>query len=98
MTGTNANTVLERKPRPPTRSGCVGTSRNSIRDTCQSSRAQMKTLKYQRHSRNWNTGRLTYPYQAPANVSVEPSGPGVAYQVATSSTMYCRQTMVMPTK
>ena len=45
-----ACTEFERKPRPARRSGCVGTSFSSMRDTCHRKRAQMNRRKYQRHS------------------------------------------------
>jgi hypothetical protein len=56
-----------------------------MRDTCHRNRAHMNTLKYQRSSRNWNTGRLTYPYQMPAGENVVPLEDAVAYQVLASS-------------
>src|SRR3954462_1299971 len=83
--GTKASTVEDRNPRPPTRSGCVGATLNSMRDTCQRKRAQMNNRKYQRQSRNWKSGRLTQPYHHPASEAFEPSTDDVAYQVAVPS-------------
>jgi hypothetical protein len=57
--GANAITLLDRKPRPPTRSGCVATRSRRQRATCQRNRIQMISRKYQRKSMNWNSGRLT---------------------------------------
>ena len=38
-----------------------------MRDTCHRNRAQMNSRKYQRRSRNWNSGRLTQPSHQPAS-------------------------------
>ena len=57
----------------------------------------MRSLKYQRHSRNWKIGRLTKPYHVPASERFEPSADGVAYHVAVPSARYRRQTTRTPT-
>ena len=67
-----------------------------MRDTCQRKRAQMNSRKYQRHIRNWNSGRLTKPYHIPASVSTRPPVDGVAYHVVVARAPYCRQTTRMP--
>src|SRR4030095_12490505 len=83
----NACTALPRNPRPPTRSGCVGTRRSSMRDTCQMKRIQMNSRKYQRHRMNWKIGRLREPYHIPAIENVEPWADDVAYHEVVSSTV-----------
>src|ERR1043166_9756739 len=96
--GTKAYTVLPRNPRPPTRSGCVGMRLNSMRDTCQRKRIHMKIRKYQRTSRNWQIGKLTYANQKPVEENCNPSAPGVPYQVADESATKRRQKSRTPTK
>ena len=91
-----AMAVSERKLSPPTRSGCVGTRRNSMRDTCHRKRAQINNRKYQRHSRNWKIGRLTQPYHSPAQRGFDPPAEGIAYQVLVSRAKYWRQMTRMP--
>ena len=54
---------------PGRRSGPDASARasSSMRDTCHRKRAQMNSRKYQRSSRNWNSGRLTQPSHQPAS-------------------------------
>jgi hypothetical protein len=81
--GANATTVPERNPRPPTRSGWVGTRLSSQRATCQRKRIQTNRRKYQRSKMNWATGLLTYTNHQPAGNSWRPPSVGTAYQVGT---------------
>ena len=59
---------------------CIG-----IRDTRHRNVIQITRRKYQRASRNWNTGRLTYTYHMPAGVSCGAEAAPLEYHVATSS-------------
>ena len=52
-----------------------------MRETCQSNRAQMNSLKYQRRSRNWKRGRLTAPYHQPASEGRSRPRPTTPYQL-----------------
>ncbi len=58
-----------------------------MRDTCHRNRAQMNSRKYQRSSRNWNSGRLTRPSHQPASDGRHVPLTGAPYQLATSSAL-----------
>ena len=70
---------------------------NSMRDTCHRNRAQMNNRKYQRSSRNWNSGRLTQPSHQPAIVGRQVPFAGAPCQLVTSSAICVRQSNPTPT-
>src|SRR5574337_1196022 len=81
ITGPKATDPLLRNPRPPARSGWVGVSRRSRRETRQRNRPQMKRRKYQRMRRNWKMGMLTWMYHWPATVRRRLEAAEIAYQL-----------------
>ncbi len=96
-TGAKAVHTFARNPRPPQRSGWVGTSFSSMRDTCQRKRAHTNNRKYQRRRMNWNNGRLTQPNHQPASDGCHLPCAVAPYQLATSTAACVRQMIITPT-
>ena len=59
-----------RNPRPPARSGCVGVSSRSSRDTRKRNQAQSTNTQAQRRRKKIRTGKLTSVFHQPAGVIV----------------------------
>ena len=57
----------------------------------------MNRRKYQRRSRNWNSGRLTTPSHQPAADGCNLPSAGTPYQLGTSRATCVRQTNPTPT-
>ena len=68
-----------RNPRPPARSGWVGVSSRSSRETRNRNQAQRKKIQIQRKRKKKRIGRLTRMYHQPAGVIVVPTVPRLNY-------------------